>query len=100
MIISYQLSTQQRHETVRFYDSIYRLILVSCRGYFVDFCQVMHIFLFWIVILRIYIIYGQKKVSISMYYSIVEKYGFNQNIEIEKSTVCVCVCVCVFCVCV
>ena len=44
MIISYQLSTQQRHETASFYDSMHRLILVSCRGYFVDFCHVMHIF--------------------------------------------------------
>ena len=64
MIISYQLSTQQRHETASFYDSMHRLILVSCRGYFVDFCHVMHIFLFWIVILRIY--YIRSKVIISM----------------------------------
>ena len=79
MIISYQLSTQQRHETARFYDSIYRLILVSCRGYFVDFCQVMHIlFILDCDIAHIYYIWS-KKVSISMYYSIVEKFGFNQN---------------------
>ena len=44
MIISYQMSTQQRHETASFYNSMHRLILVSCRGYFVDFCHVMHIF--------------------------------------------------------
>ena len=44
MIISYQLSMQQRHETASFYDSMHMLILVSCRGYFVDFCHVMHIF--------------------------------------------------------
>ena len=44
MIFSYQPSTQQRHETASFYDSMHRLILVSCRGYFVDFCHVMHIF--------------------------------------------------------
>ena len=44
MIISYQLSTQQRHETASFYDSMHRLILVSCRGYFVAFWHVMHIF--------------------------------------------------------
>ena len=44
MIIRYQLSTQQRHETACFYDSMHMLILVSCRGYFVDFCHVMHIF--------------------------------------------------------
>ena len=47
MIISYQLSTQQRHETASFYDTMHRLILVSCRGYFVDFCHVMHIFFFF-----------------------------------------------------
>ena len=41
MIISYQLSTQQRHEIASFYHSIYRLILVRCRGYFVDFCHVV-----------------------------------------------------------
>ena len=46
MIISYQLSTQQRHETASFYDSMHGLILVSCRGYFVDFCHVMYIFFF------------------------------------------------------
>ena len=44
MIISYQLSTQQRHKTASFYHSMYMLILVSCRGYFVDFCHVMRIF--------------------------------------------------------
>ena len=44
MIISYQLSRQQRHETPSFYDSMHRLILVSCRGYFVDVCHVMHFF--------------------------------------------------------
>ena len=44
MIISYQLSTHQRHETASFYDSMHRLILVSCRGCFVDICHVMHIF--------------------------------------------------------
>ena len=37
MIISYKLSVQQRHETASFYDSMHMLILVSCRGYFVDF---------------------------------------------------------------
>ena len=47
MIISYQLSTQQRHETASFYDSMHRLILVSCRGYFVDFCHVMHFFILY-----------------------------------------------------
>ena len=82
MIISYQMSTQQRHETASFYNSMHRLILVSCRGYFVDFCHVMHIFLFWIVMLRI--LYIRSKVSISMYCSIVKKFGFNQNIEIES----------------
>ena len=80
MIISYQLSTQQRHETASFYDSMHMLILVSCRGNLVDFCHVMHIFLFWIVILGIYFI--RSKVSISMYCSIVKRFGFNQNIEI------------------
>ena len=44
MIISDQLSTQQTHETASVYDSMHRLILVICRGYFVDFCHVMHIF--------------------------------------------------------
>ena len=44
MIISYQMSTQQRHETASFYDYMHRLILVSCRGYYVDFCHVIHIF--------------------------------------------------------
>ena len=44
MNFSYQLRTQQRHETASFYDSMHRLNLVSCRGYFVDFCHVMHIF--------------------------------------------------------
>ena len=81
MIISYQLSTQQRHETATFYDSMHRLILVSCRGYFVDFCHVMHILpVFWILILRI-LYYIRSKESISMYCSIVKKFGFNQNIE-------------------
>ena len=42
MIINYQLSKQQRLETASIYDSMHRLILVSCRGYFVDFCHVMH----------------------------------------------------------
>ena len=82
MIISYQLSTQQRHETASFYDSMRSLILVSCRGYFVDSCHVMHIFLFRIVIFGIY--YIQSKVSISMNCSIVKNFGFNQNIEIES----------------
>ena len=36
--------TQQRHETASFYHSMYRLILVRCRCYFVDFCNVMHMF--------------------------------------------------------
>ena len=45
MIISYKLSTQQRHENASFYDSMHRLILVSCRGYLLVFCHVMHIFI-------------------------------------------------------
>ena len=46
MIISYQLSTQQRRETASFYASMHRLISVSCSGYFVDFYHVMHILFF------------------------------------------------------
>ena len=68
MIISYQLSTQQRHETASFYRSMYRLILVRCRSYFVDFCHAS--VLFWIVLLRI--CYIQSKESNSMYCSVVK----------------------------
>ena len=68
MIISYQLITQQRHETASFYHSMYRLILVRCRSYFVDFCHAY--VLFWIVMLRIY--YIRSKVSNSMYCSVVK----------------------------
>ena len=44
MIISYQLSSEQRRETASFYDSMHRLILVSCSGQIVDSCHVMHFF--------------------------------------------------------
>ena len=60
MIFSYQLSTQQRHETASFYDSMHRLILVSCRGYFVDFCHVMYIFFFILDCDIAYILYTVK----------------------------------------
>ena len=82
MIISYQLSTQQSHETSSFYDSIHRLILVSCRGYFGDFCHVIHFF--FILDCDIAHNYIRSIVSISMYCSIVKKIGFNQNIETES----------------
>ena len=68
MIISYQLSTQQRHETASFYQSMYRLILVRSRSYFVDFSHAY--VLFWIVMLRICNI--RSKVSNSMYCSVVK----------------------------
>ena len=69
MVISYQLSTQQRHETASFHHSMYMLILERCRGSFVAFCHVMHV-LFWMVMLRIS--YMRSKVSNSMYYSVVK----------------------------
>ena len=70
MTISYQLSMQQRHETASLCHSMYRLILVCCRGYFVDFCHVMHNVLFWMAMLRIH--YIRSKVSNSMYCSVVK----------------------------
>ena len=82
MIISYQLGTQQRHDTASFYDSIHRLILVSCRSYFVDFCHVMHIF--FILDCDIAHILYTGKSKHSMYCSIVKHFGFNQNIEIKS----------------
>ena len=60
MTISYQLSTQQRHETASLDHSMYKLILVSCRGYFVDFCHVMHMFYFGLLLRKNYI---RSKVS-------------------------------------
>ena len=70
MIISYQLNTQQRNETASFYHSMYRLILVRCRGYFVDFLSCNAYVLFWMVVLRIY--YMRSKVSNSMKCSVVK----------------------------
>ena len=70
MTIRYQLSMQQRHETASFYHFIYRVILVSCRGYFVDFCHVMHMFYFGLLLRKYYI---RSKVSNSMYCSVVKK---------------------------
>ena len=68
MIISYKLSKQQRHETASFYQSMYRLILVCCRSYFVGFCHAYA--LFGIVMLRI--CYIRSKVSNIMYCSVVK----------------------------
>ena len=68
MIISYQLSKQQRHETASFYQSMYRLILVRCRSYFVDFCHAY--VLFWIKMLRM--CYLRSKVSNSIYCTVVK----------------------------
>ena len=62
MIISYQLSTQQRHETASFchyFGSLQRL-----------FCWCLSVVLFWMVMLRIY--YLRSKVSNSMYCSVVK----------------------------
>ena len=68
MIIRYQLSTQQRYEAASFYHSMYRLILVGCRSYFVDFGHAY--VLFWIVMLTIY--YIRSKVSNSLYCPVVQ----------------------------
>ena len=78
MIISYQLSSQQRHETASFCHSMYRLILVRCKGYFVMRCicsildgDVVHI---------LYTIKSkQSNVLFSSW-----KFAFNQNIDLES----------------
>ena len=79
MIISYQLSTQQRHETASFYHSMYRLILVSCRIYFVEFCHVIHMFYFECDIAHTLYTVKSKHFNVCQL-----KFGFNQNIEIES----------------
>ena len=82
MIVSHQLSTQQRHETASFYDSMHRLILFSCRGYFVDFCHVMHIFFIFDCDIA-HTLYTVKSKHFNVLFNS-KKIGFNQNIEIES----------------
>ena len=79
MVISYQLSTQQRHETASFCHSMYRLIFFAV---FCGFLSCDAYVLFWMVMLHVY--YIRSKVSNSMYSSVVKNLVFNQNIEIES----------------
>ena len=71
MIITYQLSTQQRHETASFYHSTYvQADFGSLQRLFCWFLSCNEYVLFWMVMLRIY--YIRSKVSNSMYCSVVK----------------------------